>query len=416
MSPDRLRAAALAIGGHRTLAEADVVTHLAAIGRHFEVRDGAAGEADDYARATIAQLVAAGLPRAPGGRFDLTEAVNLLTLAETRRGPLVLPASGVETGRRLVAALAGAPGTSDAPDMIALAPRRFEVSLARTFDLSRVAPGARPRLRLPLPIEDAQLGALEIATDGAARRLPGRIELRPPAGAAGLVTISARYAFCARPAALPDRSEPAEDLSLWLAGTEGAICVTPRVRALAARLAVPTTGTLAAIGAFRDHLLEEFACGIVHHHAIGAEPATDWVLDHGWFDCRLGAALLAALCRARGIPARLVGGYLLWDAPAEHYWMEAWLPERGWLPFDLMAWGLSAGGRDASWRRVFAGAIDYRMKTQIFPRLFTGSPGVPMRGPLHRLTRLIEGGAETRFVSAKDGGLIYAETIRVVRA
>ena len=32
----------------------------------------------------------------------------------------------------------------------------------------------------------------------------------------------------------------------------------------------------------------------------------------------------------------------------------------------------SAGGRDAEWRDIFTGAIDYRMKTEVLPRVFTG--------------------------------------------
>lgn len=417
VNPERLRASIAAIGGRRTLDAANIVTHLVATGRHFEVRAGAVAQAEAYARATIARLAAAGLIQAPGARFDLTEVANHLALAEAGRGPPAVPPCGVETGRRLVATLAGAAGTARAPDLTALPPRRFEVSFVRTFDLADAAPDGPPRLRLPLPVADGELDALAIVTDAVARRLAGRIEARPAPGDGPQVTLGARFSFVARPGGAPapeDGANGAEDRALWLAEAEGAIRVTPRVRALAARLAGGTADPLAAIGAFRDHLLDALACGIVHYDRIGAAPATDWVLDHGWYDCRLGAALLAALCRARGIPARLVGGYLLWDAPAEHYWMEAWVAGRGWLPFDLMAWGLSAGGRDAGWRGVYAGAIDYRMKTQIFPRIVTGAPGAALRGPVFRLTRPIDGGAESRFVSAEDGRLVHADAIRIV--
>jgi transglutaminase-like putative cysteine protease len=55
--------------------------------------------------------------------------------------------------------------------------------------------------------------------------------------------------------------------------------------------------------------------------------------------CQDHAHLFVASCRAIGIPARYVGGYL-WAGPgggerqASHAWAEAWLEERGWAGFD----------------------------------------------------------------------------------
>ena len=89
------------------------------------------------------------------------------------------------------------------------------------------------------------------------------------------------------------------------------------------------------------------------------------------------------------------------------------MPDRGWTPFDLLAWDLSAGGRDAAWRDLFAGAIDYRMKTQIFPDIFTGAPGVPMGAGFHRLLSLDGAATRTSVVTIPDGALIYADTVQV---
>ncbi|MBI2744658.1 MAG: transglutaminase family protein [Burkholderiales bacterium] len=66
------------------------------------------------------------------------------------------------------------------------------------------------------------------------------------------------------------------------------------------------------------------------------------VLRQGQGVCQDMAHVFLACCRARGIPARYVSGYLLTDAShaASHAWAEAWLPRaRGgagaWVGFDV---------------------------------------------------------------------------------
>ncbi len=66
------------------------------------------------------------------------------------------------------------------------------------------------------------------------------------------------------------------------------------------------------------------------------------VLQQGQGVCQDMAHVFLACCRARGIPARYVSGYLLTDAThaASHAWAEAWLPlARGgagaWVGFDV---------------------------------------------------------------------------------
>lgn len=58
--------------------------------------------------------------------------------------------------------------------------------------------------------------------------------------------------------------------------------------------------------------------------------------------CQDMAHIFVAACRARGVPARYVSGYILTDAQhaASHAWAEAWIPDalRGagaWLGFDV---------------------------------------------------------------------------------
>ena len=50
---------------------------------------------------------------------------------------------------------------------------------------------------------------------------------------------------------------------------------------------------------FWDFILDRLISGIMHYDELDVPYPADQVLDSGWFDCQLGSALLAALCRAR---------------------------------------------------------------------------------------------------------------------
>lgn len=61
-----------------------------------------------------------------------------------------------------------------------------------------------------------------------------------------------------------------------------------------------------------------------------------WALQRKQGDCTEFADLFVTLCRAKGIPARFVEGYLLEpvaDTP-KHDWAEVYLEQYGWVPFD----------------------------------------------------------------------------------
>lgn len=323
----------------------------------------------------------------------------------------------VTTGRKLAVDLWKAVDTAP-PNLGLLPPASFRVEFRRTFNLAIAKAKGRVRLRIPLPVEDEHLTELEIAalpSVADVRVTAGRLEARLDAFPHETFTLGASYSFTARPGLPHGIDEGGAKRAQWLKEKEGPIQVTEQVRLLAAQLDDEDGSDFERVMAFRDHLIDTMVCGMLHSECRTADETVDWVLANRWFDCRIGSALLAALCRARGIPARLVGGYLLWAAPAEHYWIEAWLPDRGWTPFDLLAWDLSAGGQDEVWRNVFAGALDYRMKTQVFPDLFTGASGVPMSAPWHRLSRATPHGVETRFVTIPDGELLYADEISVFK-
>lgn len=390
---------------------AEAVEDLLLLGGYaFELREGARQWALQDLRRRIGSIAAT--------RHDPGELVNSI-IAQGLGGdhPFWLPRY-VATGRRLAADLWQAADGAQA-DLSQLPARSFRVGFRRTFGLKHAAAGSKIRLRMPLPVQDSHLTDLKFSVEPVSadiRSDAGRLEARAVAGDGEFFTLAASFSFTAWPGLPHGRDEAGRDTSVWISEKEGPIQVTDRVRALADRLDRPAAPPFERVMAFRDHLIDTMACGMIHSECLSGPTALEWVLDTGWFDCRLGSALLVALCRAKGIPARLIGGYLLWDAPTEHYWMEAWLPGRGWTPFDLLAWDLSAGGQDKAWRNVLAGTIDYRMKTQIFPGLFTGAPGVPMKPPWHRLARAIPGGTETRFVSIPDGDLLYADEIRVFKA
>ena len=384
--------------GRRTVDAAAIEASLLLGG--FAVAPWAAGAA---ALAEVRAVMAAIRPPSDTG-FDPAEMINRM-VAAGRAGKLDFWRSRyVATGRRLL-------GGSGVPDVAVLPPRRFTLEISRRFDLT----GQRARLRLPLPLEGPALEDLSVQLrlpDAVAshRIVQGRLEA-VVAEVTGEVTIGARLSFTARPG-VPQGPDPAADDPRWLAPNQGPIQLTRQVRALAGRLA----GKLEpaeAVPAFYDHLLDAFTCGVMPYDRL-AGPATDWVLEIRWYDCRLGAALLVALARARGIPARLVGGYLLWQVPTEHYWAEVHLPGQGWTPYDLLGWDLSAGGADAEWRGVLAGAVDYRMRTQCLPDIFTGAAGGRAAPAWHRLARATATGTETRFVSVADGRLLYAETVNLI--
>ena len=82
---------------------------------------------------------------------------------------------------------------------------------------------------------------------------------------------------------------------------------------------------------FWNFMLDELAIGVLHYDELDPAHPIDWVLESGWYDCQMGSALLIALCRVRGIPARMASGYFLYPAsPTPHYWVEVWL-DHGWL-------------------------------------------------------------------------------------
>jgi transglutaminase-like putative cysteine protease len=61
-------------------------------------------------------------------------------------------------------------------------------------------------------------------------------------------------------------------------------------------------------------------------------------LEAGYGVCQDHAHLFIACCRSRGTPARYVSGYVDpgdVEHAASHAWVDAWLPEQGWVSIDV---------------------------------------------------------------------------------
>jgi hypothetical protein len=94
------------------------------------------------------------------------------------------------------------------------------------------------------------------------------------------------------------------------------------------------TGQLELVRSIYSFVLDRMHYAGYNPSDIGAAAA----LGGGSGDCTEYADLFAALCRAKGIPARVIEGYAT-DAGSDdlrlgHNWAEVYLDDFGWVPFD----------------------------------------------------------------------------------
>ena len=405
-----------------------IVERLLLNGWSFETRAGGRAGAEGEVRASIDRLVAVGLGfvRGPDGArlFDPFEVINVMEWAGRAHGDPFWEDCSVVTARRLVLeqhGLAHAPGAKP-PSAGALGPRRFQVRFSREFSLAGRSPGARTRLRLPLPIENGALADLVVKVRAAPDLRPtfttgaGRLDAVVTTPEAATVAIDYEASFTAYPSThAADASPlPAAERALYTRPNEGFAQVSEPVRRLAAALAGEAADDWSVVRRFWDYAMDTLSCGCVHYDMLDPARPLDWVIENGWFDCQLGSALIVALCRARSIPARMVSGFVPYPtAPCFHYWLDVWIEGRGWTSLDLLGWDLSGGGQDAAWRDHYLGEVDYRMKTECLPRIFNS--GVHARFPKvwHSRSRLTDDGTEVAFHDTATGALIYRDRIAV---
>lgn len=352
-------------------------------------------------------------------RFDPAEVHNVMKWACLSGRDAFWTERFVSTGRSLVNEFADAPRCSSVPADMPREARKFHVMFERGFELHDFSVGERLRLRMPHPLMGDLAGTLRIEPKPAYHNDTvtcgdGWQDVRHSVHGDRNVSIGADFYFTSpSPSCGQTDQLGSAEADLYLRPTEGLIRVTPRIEALAETLAGAGLSAMATVTAFWEYMIDTLAFGMIHYDDVHPNAAGDWVLDTGWCDCQLGAALLASLCRSRHIPARLVGGHLLYRlAPANHYWTEVWVDGRGWLPFDFLGWDLSAGGRDVPWRDHFAGAVDARMVTYRPPRLFTGPMSVRFPPSWHMIQARRGSGIRITFLDLA-GRLIHHDDIDV---
>lgn len=125
----------------------------------------------------------------------------------------------------------------------------------------------------------------------------------------------------------------------------GPLQLPPPLLALARELRLPRGAAPAQIAETTRQWLAGHRRYALPGSPDAASSLDEFVLGHGGGHCELFAATLALLLRAQGVPCRIVTGYLAheWDAARgevvvrrrdAHAWVEALLPQRGWVTCD----------------------------------------------------------------------------------
>jgi hypothetical protein len=119
----------------------------------------------------------------------------------------------------------------------------------------------------------------------------------------------------------------------------------PRVPELARALTAGATTDLERARALERHLRHDYAYSLeLPGHAL-ADPLADFLFTRKKGYCEHFATAMTVMLRTLSIPARLATGFEsgtynsisdLWVVRASdaHTWVEAWLPDRGWVTFD----------------------------------------------------------------------------------
>lgn len=376
----------------------------------FEFRAGHVEQARRNARRALDNWLSQGLPHRRQGEhrlFDIFQVLNFLRTTVARRAEWDNPLPVI---RRQVEELW--PRKADRAVQGRHDPCRFRILLGRDFNLEGSQPGRPVRLRLPLPIDDAAQDSVAIESISVSvpaekiTRLPGRLEVQvaePP----DRVSIDVRLEFSSWCTSFkPDDPGPGvapladNERLLYTRPSEGLIQVTPAIARLAESLAGPHTAPWQAVRAFWNFLQAKINPGFIHHDEQDPADRLGCILERGWADCLHADAVLASLCRARDIPARIVHGMLLYPVtPGDHYWLEVFLAGHGWVPVDTFSFYLSRGGHDSPWKDCFLGNLDYRMKTECLPHAITGMTGVKFPPSWYMISAMAGEGVEQSFLT-----------------
>ena len=404
---------------YRNVPEAQVVRFLCS---PFEMRRGRIAEETAAMQDLLDHLVGKGLPfRASDGaerRFDLAELVNFIKYAHHAWGEPVWLERGVATMRRLMFQDDPGPAAASPPELSRGLGRRYAVTITRCFAAGFPSSIGTVRLNMPKPL-NAVPGSHRadwLRCDGAVqqpRDEGDRYSVKVRADARNGTVVAVRHEFTPAPhVTLPTSRPPPADL--YLRPHEGLVVVTPEIVGLAASLGLDAAHPGRTLRRIWDYLSDEVSFGFIHYDRLAAGDPLAWGLAHRRVDCRTGSALIVALCRAAGIPARMVNGYTISPVlPTSHSWVEAWMGAEGWLPFDTYAIDLAGGERNSPWREHFFGQIDGRFVAEVLPLHFCGL-GSPRLPPGWQLSMgLTEAGATTWFHALDGFDELYSETVAI---
>lgn len=408
---------------YRTVAEERIVEFLLS---PYEIAAGARESDFPVARTILARCVALGLPHrlSSDGRrlFDPVEVQNFIKYAYLKWGEPIWPDRNVPIFRRLMSHSVGSAPVCCPPALSELKSTRCVIRIVRQFNLAKHRVGDIVRLRLPLPVADPTIRGFSTSfLPFNTRRVhaiceEGRLDVRlvAPECKSAEIGVDIQLYFTdelEKSTASLDSSE----MALYTKRSEGLIKLNKRVIELSKRIVGSTSARSDIIHAIWDFMFDELDLGAIYYDRIDPQNPLDWTLDNRLYDCRVGSALIVALCRAQAIPARLVAGYTLNPVlPTMHTWIEVWFDDKGWLPFDLYSIVLCGGDRDSPWRHYFFGQIDRRLITERFPRLFSGlgsSVRLPVAWQLISATH--DDGMLLSFEDLSTGDLTYSEKIAV---
>jgi hypothetical protein len=376
-------------------------------------------EIDAAADAALARLERAGLPAAQGPRgpeFDPFEVINFSKALPDRvflEHMVPCSRARVETFRAALEARAAGAGAG----------ARFSIVIGRRFHFGDRAVGDKVRLSIPLPLDDEhrQTEAIEVHAPPSLRvqHSAGWVELRGVVPPDRRIDAEVRLGVVLDCQAAPRTAAELspDERAAWLAfEEEDLVRVTPRVRALAERVA-SQGAPLERVHALWDELSARVVPGFVHREDHASDRPLDDLLALGWGDCRTTAAVLTASCRVLGIPARIISGAFLYDDVTidNHFWVEAWIDGTGWLPFDLSGTQslFARDDGDAPWRDHFFGRVDYRLVFARHPRRAFAPVGVAVPADWYRAEHRSDGGLWVDYFQRADGRPLYSTFLAV---
>ncbi len=394
----------------------DVIEQIVAQCHPYRARAGDHSGARASAERTLERLLARGLPcaeSASGGLLLDPYAASNWIKARVGEPADEAWSDWLDTGRRNAGSL---------PPQ----PHRYRLTLHREWHAFKSAPGRPLIFRLPLPRrQSARILSVRLLEPAAAlidrRDSEGRVELRVAAAAGCPVSAELIVEFASgesrdsgtAAAALID-PRAAED-ELWLRPLEGLIKPSAKVARVTQQLVEGTNDARAYVHAVWFWLMKNLRCGDVLRSELDTDDPLGGLFERPMADCVLASSMLVAMCRAAGIPARVVTGFLLHPAVvAPHSWAEVRLAAGNWAPFDFASWAYCAGDPlDPVWGNFFRGRIDARMIAEVDPHEFTGWGSAPVPQRWYRLERLRGDQMEHTLRCLDTGALVRRDLLKV---